>query len=141
MVQRRRSTMSLNSWGERLRWGLRWGFVYVVIFGGFAILLRIIDGSRSFIEHGTSLAAVLEAYLLAGFVGGTLLGVTRPWLSTKAASACVGAVVGSTVGFAFLITNNGVDGWTAFDYVLPGIFALIGLATGIGIHRNIQLRA
>lgn len=123
-------------WVERLKWGLGWGLVYVAAFGGFAVLLRALDGPRSFVEHGTSLTAFLEAYVATGIVGGLFLGLVKPWLRCWAGSALVGLLTGSLVGFALLISNNGLRGWSSFDFVLPGAFGLCGCVTGAALNRK-----
>ena len=62
--------MIADFWNDRIKWGLRGGFIYVCVFGGFAVILRILDGGQSFQEHDTSLLAFLEAYSVAGFIRG-----------------------------------------------------------------------
>jgi len=123
---------------SRLMWGLRWGLIYCVILSAFAIILRVVDGPTSFVEHGTSLGAFLEAYVAAGVAGGLLLGLTQPWLRSGTGSAVVGAVVGSLVGFALLVSNNGLTDWSGFDLLLPATFALSGCTAGVLLHRKIS---
>src|SRR3979411_1142464 len=53
-------------WRERIVWGVRWRERCALVFGAFAALLFIIDGPRSFHEHGTSLSRVLAAYAASG---------------------------------------------------------------------------
>jgi hypothetical protein len=121
---------------QNVQWGMRWGLIYIAMFGGFAIVLRVVDGPASFAEHHTSLSAFLVAYVASGVAAGLLLGLTRPWLKSGAGSAIVGAAVGSLVGIALLVTNGELAELSAFDVILPGAFAIAGCMTGIALHRK-----
>lgn len=122
------------SYVQRLRWGLRWGLIYVVIFGGLAAFLRVIDGPQSFVEHGTSLQAFLEAYLVAGVTGGVVLGLAKPWLKSVLVSAIVGAIIGCLIGFALLLSNGGLKSFSSFDLLLPGVFGLCACVVAVKLN-------
>jgi integral membrane sensor domain MASE1 len=133
-------TLSANERGDllsvaqRLRWGLRWGLIYVVVFGGLAVVLRIVDGPQSFAKHSTSLEAFIEAYITAGVLGGVVLGLAKPWLRFVVVTAVVGAVIGAMIGSALLLTNGGLNGLSTFDLVLPGAFAVCACVVAIRLH-------
>lgn len=120
--------------GQRLRWGLRWGLLYVVVFGGLAVILRVIDGPQSFAQHSTSLEAFIEAYVAVGVLGGLLLGLAKPWLRFVAVTAVVGTVIGAMIGFALLLTNAGSNEFSTFDLILPGAFAICACVVAIRLH-------
>ena len=122
--------------GQRLRWGLRWGLIYVIVFGGLAVVLRVVDGPQSFAKHCTSLEAFIEAYVTAGVLGGVILGLAKPWLRFVAVAAVVGAIIGALIGFALLLSNGGLSGFSTFDLVLPGMFAICACVVAIRLHRR-----
>jgi hypothetical protein len=127
--------MTNTFWRERIMWGMRWGAKFAVVFGGFAALLFLLDGPRSFREHGTSLQRVLAVYAVSAVVGGLILGLARPFLRHPAGSAVTGLLIGTCIGVAFAAFDHALS-WSPWDLGLPGVFALAGSAAGLGIYRK-----
>lgn len=122
-------------WTERLLWGFRWAFKFFVVFGAFALLLFVFDGSQSFDAHGTSVSRVVEVYIISALAAGIILGISRPLLSQPVASAIAGMLVGASVGVAFAAFDHQLS-WTPGDLFMPAGFALTGAVGGLLIHRR-----
>jgi hypothetical protein len=129
--------MANTLWRERIVWGMRWGARFAVVFGGFAALLFILDGPRSFREYGTSLQRVLAVYAVSGVVGGLILGLAKPILRYPAGSAVTGLLVGTCVGVAFAAFDHSLS-WALWDLALPGMFALAGSLGGLAAYRRVK---
>ena len=78
--------------------------------------------------------AFIEAYVAAGVLGGVVLGLAKPWLRFVAVAAIVGTIVGAMIGFALLITSGGLNGFSTFDLILPGAFAICACVVAIKLH-------
>jgi hypothetical protein len=124
-------------WANRIKWGVRWGVIVAAVFGGFAVILRVLDGPESFQEHGTTLGTILEAYGVAGVVCGLIIGLFRPLLRSQAWSALTGMLCGTVIGFALAVFNHEI-GWSFVDLLLPGMFAICGCASGVLTNRKMR---
>jgi len=80
------------------------------------------------------LEAFIEAYITAGILGGVVLGLARPWLRFVVVAAIVGVIIGALIGFALLLANDGLNGFSNFDLVLPGTFAICACVVAVKLH-------
>jgi hypothetical protein len=100
-----------------------------IVFGGFAIILRVLDGPESFRANGTSLTAFLAAYATSGLVGGVIVGLARPVLPSLLGSALVGLVIGVILGVMLNLINH--DGLSGSALLSPITFGLCGCMSGL----------
>lgn len=75
---------------DRLRWGARWGLVTgaVIALAALGIL-----GLKGFPDLGFPIPALIGLYLLAGGVGGMLVGLTRHLMTTPTRASLLGVVI------------------------------------------------
>ena len=69
----------------------------------FAIVVALAQGSIAFSQYGRDLAQILTSYLVAGLVGGAIVGLLRPFNSTVIGSAITGFIASFSV---FLAMNT-----------------------------------
>lgn len=75
---------------SRLKWGAEWG----LISGGvFALMALVVLALKGFPDIGMPVAWFLVLYLLAGLVGGVLVGLTRPLMTTPTRTSMLGVVI------------------------------------------------
>lgn len=82
-----------------LRWGLGWGLSYAVIYSLFAGGLNLLSGGTNAEAYDLSIWAIIGTYCAIGVIGGALLGILRPLLT----SVWGAMLVGVTIAFPVLV--------------------------------------
>lgn len=116
-----------------MAWGINKAFRLAVLLGGFAVLLRILNGREAFAQHGATLGGILVVYFATATVCGALAGVVRPHLRVALVSMLLGGVAGLALGFSFHILAAGLGGWNVADAIFMLLCFLGGLGSGVGI--------
>lgn len=78
-----------------LRWGLGRALVFATALSAWVLLLSALRGSPRFDRYGMTAWQIAATYYAVGAVGGTLLGLWRPFTRTRAGATAVGALVGT----------------------------------------------
>jgi hypothetical protein len=95
------------------------------VFGG----AKIFDGGLSFTQ-------TLAAEFGAGVVGGLVLGVSLPMLTSMIRVGFIGFVIGGISGLAALTADKGLVGWTLDQLWIALPFAVIGMAVAVKLRRR-----
>jgi len=109
-------------------------------FALFAVVARLLGGDKIF-EGGLSFPQTLAAEFGAGVVGGIILGISLPILTSSIRVGFVGFIIGAISGLAALIADKGITGWSLgeLDITLP--FGLVGMLVAIGLRRRVTQNA
>lgn len=121
-----------NTLPGRIVWGVAWGLFLAVAFtilGAILALIRALVGPAHGWQAGLSYLSVIGFYLVAGVVGGALVGLlyplTRWWIGRRVA----GIVVAVPITIAVRYTVYGPGLWTEAELQKWVVTALIwGLA-------------
>lgn len=83
----------LNTVLNNIRWGLSLGLIFTAIFCAYVCVLSIARRSTRFDAYGTTLWGIMAVYLTGGVLGGTLLGVLRPFTKRRMGAIFAGVAV------------------------------------------------
>jgi hypothetical protein len=125
---------------QRVLKGIKWGLQMASGFALFAVVARLLGGDKIF-EGGLSFPQTLAAEFGAGVVGGIILGISLPILTSSIRVGFVGFIIGAISGLAALIADKGITGWSLgeLDITLP--FGLVGMLVAIGLRRRVTQNA
>lgn len=94
-------------------------------FAVFAVLARVFGGDKIF-EGGLSFTQTLAAEFGAGVLGGPVLGVSLPILTSNIRVGFIGFVIGAISGLAALIADKNFGGLTLGELGIALPLAMIG---------------
>ena len=115
--------------------GIKWGLQMAAGLALFAVIARVVGGDKIF-EGGLSFSQLLEAEFAAGVLGGLVLGISLPILTTSVRAAFIGFVIGAISGFAGLIAQKGLTDWTIGELGITIPFAIVGVIVAVGLKRR-----
>lgn len=116
--------------------GVKWGLQMAAGFALFAVLARLLGGDRIF-EGGLSFPQTLAAEFGAGILGGLVLGLCLPILTSSVNVAFVGFAIGAIAGFATLMAQKGFAGWDMVDLIVVIVYSFVGLAVAVLLRRRV----
>jgi len=116
-------TLWRNVW-----WGAGWGLFTGVIYSAFGMGVLLLRGGGSSARDEVSAPVLILFYLLAGLVGGVIVGLFRPLLKHRAWSTATGviALLPASVGVLRLMAGP-ISGWGGAEW-----FAVFGTAAFLG---------
>jgi hypothetical protein len=123
---------------------LKWGVVSGVFLGAvLSIMAGVLVGLRGGLPpEAPDLKVLLGVYPIAGVIGGAIIGLLRPWLTTESRALIVApvAIFPAVVGF-LLITNGGMSTWDGPTWVtaIAGSI-MIGLIGGHQLWKVAKFR-
>jgi hypothetical protein len=92
---------------RNLRTGVTGGMYFALAYSAFVILMYLVNGSRAFDKHGTTLGKIIAAYVISGIGGGLIVGLMLPLAKNKLGRTFLGIVVGVFVFFWITMTYAG----------------------------------
>jgi hypothetical protein len=126
--------------GIRAVKGIKWGLQMATGFAAFAVLGRVVGGDKIF-AGGLSFTQTLAAEFGAGVLGGLVLGVSLPILTSNVRVGFVGFVIGAISGLAALIADKGLTGWPLDELVNALPFAIVGSVVAVLLRRRVTQHA
>lgn len=128
---------------EDVRWGVHRGLVTAAFYSAVAVIASLDPATRTryFGGYDISVVSAILVLFACGLLGGAIIGVLRPLgRASFVGAASVGALVGAIVGVGMALTMLGFP--LTGEYVfLSGVFACIGIVTGIGFRLRHRRRA
>lgn len=121
--------------GADLVKGVKWGVWMALIFASFAVIGRIVGGSRMF-EGGLTFPKTLFAECGSGIVGGLIVGVTYRQIRSIVSAALVGLLVGLVCGVAMEMADVAGTSWRNWDLGLVVVYGVLGLVVAAILWRR-----
>ena len=90
-------------------------------FSGLVLVLALLRGSIEYPEYDTDTFRVIGAYYLAGLFAGGLLGLLRPWLSSRIGRVAVSILCATAIYGAVGLSMYGPSGRTLAGAVTLGV--------------------
>jgi hypothetical protein len=84
-----------------LRWGLGWGLAYAILYSLVAIGLNLLSGGATAEAYELSIWAIIGTYFATGIMGGILVGLLRPLLTSVWGAMLVGVMIAFPVLVGF----------------------------------------
>ena len=121
---------------QNLAWGALWGLCGAVVYSAFAVVVFLLAGQRAFSAKGTSLSAVLAAYLVGGIGSGLVMGALRPLGRSWWGAGVMGLVCAVPVWSAMMVAVAGLRHvpWK----VVAGLTLLTGPVSGVITKRRMD---
>ena len=117
---------TLNALSSNLLWGLLSGLGAAVFFSLIAAVLYALASFRDISGGGVPLSTVIASYLLAGAVGGIVLGLLKPIVRRWWGAALAGTAIAFVLAFAIEVSSNGwITHWPADAFETMVSYALI----------------
>src|SRR5436190_5839394 len=93
-----------NQLANNIRWGLRFGLTLAVLFSVYVGLLVVLEIKRPFENNHIRPLALIAAYFVGGTLGGLIVGLARPLITSgwRAAFTGVLTVIPFFMTFLFL---------------------------------------
>lgn len=113
--------------GMRARAGARYGAIFAALYSVYALGLYLLRGAEPFRRDGTTIGAVILAYVFGGVVAGAVVGALQPLIRFR-----VGAMLVFGIAAFFVFAGIGVaaDGLRRIDWlncvILGAAFGVIG---------------
>lgn len=123
---------------QNLKFGVAWGMFVGVVLALFAGAVVILRGGLP--ESAPPVATLLAIYPLGGILGGALIGVLRPWLTTRERVFVIAPLALFPTVAAMLILSDGLptrwDGATWFAAITTSI--VLGIIGGRQLWKASQ---
>jgi hypothetical protein len=117
-------------------YGLAIGAIYSVI----ALAIFAASGEEAFRREGTTVEMAVMLYLVGGALGGALVGVLLPWVTSRPRAAIVGAVAMTPFSVALELTIESgaanVGEWVVSLVTLGTIGASVGWISWNRVRRG-----
>jgi hypothetical protein len=121
-----------------IRWGIVWGTVFAAFFTGVVLVEYLIFGNGPFVRNGVTLGSTIATYFTAGYLGGIVVGIARPFAQSHRGAVISGIVTGTVVYGTAMTTIIGSPVHWQFRHwlacLLPGI--VVGGLMGDRIWSN-----
>jgi hypothetical protein len=108
-----------------VRWGLGWALTFATIFSAYVLILAAFRGSTTFDKYEMTVWQIIATYFTVAAVGGTLLGLFRPFTAQRRGATVTGAVIGT---FVYVGVSISVEGRFSASALLIG--AVVGVPMG-----------
>ena len=112
-------------------WGARLGLAVGAVFSAWALAVFVLSAGQAMRDNGTTLPAVLAAYLAGGPVAGGVMGALRPLARWAAGAAVVGFVTAIPVFVAIRLAVDGTKPAEAGELLGVIFFGIVGGALGV----------
>ena len=111
-----------------LRWGVRGGVAFAVVYSIIAAVIFLMRGDAAFQSYRISLGGIVMAYIAGGCIGGATVGALRPLLRWQVGAMLVAVMGVMPLFFAINILRFGwFSVWTAGETVKCRSVCRIGL--------------
>jgi hypothetical protein len=104
-----------------IRWGVGWGLWLATGFSVIALALAGLRGSTKYPEIGISTWGAIAIYYGLSLIGGSAVGLLRPFTRSKLGGFAVGWFIGFLVYGSIGIIIEGVTPLTAFVALILGL--------------------
>jgi hypothetical protein len=128
------SSSSEGTLSTDLAKGLRWGVAMATVFATFAVIGRLLGGSKVF--GGPTLLTVLLAEFGSGIVGGLIVGASYRSIHSIFSAGTVGLIVGLVCGVAVELADPGAASWRAWDVGLILVYGVLGVVIASMLWRR-----
>jgi len=108
-----------------IKWGIGWGLWLASGFSVMVVVLAGFRGSTDYPELGLTTPRIIALYYLLALVGGSVVGIFRPFAKSKLGGFAVGSLVGTLIyaGAGFAIKD------VEWQFMIPTAL-ILGLAVG-----------
>jgi len=107
-----------------IRWGLNWGLWIATAFSILVIALAGFRGSADYPKLGLTTPAIVALYYALAIVGGSVLGLLRPFSRSKFGGFIVGSIIGTLVYAGAGLAIKGAD------LLIVPVALILGVAIG-----------
>jgi hypothetical protein len=107
-----------------IRWGVSWGLWIATGFSIIVIALAGFRGSTDYPKLGLTTPGIVAIYYALAVVGGSVLGLLRPFTRSKFGGFIVGSVIGTLVYGAAGLAIKGAD------LLMVPVAFILGIAIG-----------
>jgi len=122
-----------------MQWGIGWG----LFLGCFLVLwisVGYLTGTNAHIENRPAWAVLSAAYVLAGIVCGTVVGILKPLLTSFVKSLLLGPVIALPLFLTvYAATGEPFALWDAVDWVIFVITVVVFGTVGGGLYWQIHI--
>jgi len=117
---------------RRIWLGARIGLAFGVVYSAWVLLLLLVNGPGYFQAEGINLPLLIGAYLVAGVLAGSLVGMARPAVRNWFGAAIVGYLIALPVIHLIMMTDAATDPFSADALRVTAVTAALeGPAGGI----------
>ena len=108
-----------------IKWGIGWGLWLASGFSVIVVVLAGFRGSTDYPELGLTTPRIIALYYLLALIGGSVVGILRPFTKSKLGGFVVGSIIGTLVygGAGFAIKD------VEWQFMVPAA-VILGLAVG-----------
>ena len=121
---------------RRVRWGIGWGLVFAAILSLWLLVPVLFGWPSRFVEAGVTPLIAVALYVLAGLLGGTIVGLSAPLAKSARGAAAVGALAAIPAygGAGLLVLDETVPS-VPFLATMLIVALLVGSAAGAIYYR------
>ena len=135
MARQKKRVPASGTTGQNFGWGLRWGTLAGVVYGGLLVVALVLGGTDAFAKKGISPFAAIAINLLGFPLTGAVVGLLRPWATHAIGSIFVGMIAVLPIAFGYALVFGSTSGQLDVWYVL--IFAVLYGGVGGAIVRGV----
>lgn len=110
-----------------LKWGVAWGAFVGLIYTAMAGGIIALRGGMP--DDSPPVMLILSLYVVAGVLGGAILGIARPWVTTRRRAMMLGPLIVAPVCCGFIMLGYG----TPLQWDGPGWFAAVAGSIILGL--------